>query len=582
MFDNLKSILFSSPDSSPDNSILSIATTESVGTGSGTEAFDQYTRTMGWITDTKKKLPNGSVWEISPTMRDESYQTDPLVFGIITPFLKNTLLADYYIETEDNKKYAPLIDEITAFIDSIDLMGAYRDDFEDYAIKHGHSYRRKDYDGKVISRLQRLEPKAMKMYSDIWDSSIIAYHQQIEAANEWKEDAFTTTYNSWFIPGGSKYIPGIITEPGALKVWDEMVSKYKITDIDNLRVDGADRIIAMHRVRSGTPSPMDKAILAIWLKRLILANGPNYIFSVLFPFLHIKNGILLETTVDGVKQLISSVPPKPPEGMATTDPELYNAMTTAYNAWVTAATNDVNNIVRYRTEGGVFASGPDKELQVIESGRSISPTFIKTMIDILNEDIGQAFGFPVSLIMARGAELATTRTISELFNNAYAGSRRDYHRIADTLIAEMFEGRSWPYEITNKDESIEKGTFTFKEAAPKFMLDTGDVTDTLKVAQTGLINMQMLEVAKKIGASRADIQMLADEVDITNLDLEKFDAAPAPEMGAVPPPAGEPIDTQSTLEDELEPEIAPGEEKLTDELVRAYNTAKKSITALLE
>ena len=568
MFDQLKSIFSTQPHISD---IVSTEPGESIGAGTGEAAFDQFTKTMNWITDTKKKLPNGSSWEVSPTMREEAYNVDPLVSGIITPFLKNIILADYTIETKDNKKHALMIDEIKEFIDGIELMAAFRDDFEDYAIKHGHSYRRKDYEEDELSRLQRLEPRAMRVYEDIWDSSIVAYHQQIDSANIWTDDADTTEYNSWFIPDGLKYIPGVVEEPGAKKIWDETVDKYGISDITNLRVDGANKVIAMHRVKINTPAPMDKAILAIWLKRLILANGPNYIFSVLLPFLHIKNGIVTETTVDGIKQFLSTVPEKPSDGLSTTDPEKYAAMTAAYNAWVTSATNDVNNIVRYRTEGGVFASGPDKEIQVIESGRSISPAFIKTMIDLLNEDIGQSFGFPISLIMARGAELATTRTIGDLFNNAYAGARMDYHKIADELIRERFEDGSWDYEVVNKDGTVEKGKFTFEEAAPHFLLDTGDVTDALNVAQTALINMQMLEVAKKIGASRADIQMLADERGITNFDLEKFDDVGGAGMFGM----------QSTSEED-NPEIAPDEDKLTKELIVAYNTAKKSIVNILD
>jgi hypothetical protein len=571
MFDTLRSIL--TPSETPQsNQIISTKPTESIGAGTGEEAFDQFTKTMNWITDTKKKLPNGSSWEVSPAMREEAFNIDPLVSGIIMPFLKNTILADYSIITKNNKKYINMTNEIDIFIEEIELMDASRDDFEDYAIKQGHSYRRKDYEGDELDRLQRLEPRAMKVYEDIWDSSIVAYHQQIEAANLWVEDASTTEYNSWFIPDGLKYIPGVIEDNGAKKIWDETVKKYGITDTENLRVDGADKIIAMHRVKIGTPAPMDRAILAIWLKRLILANGPNFIFSVLFPFLHIKNGVLSETTIDGIKQFISTVPESPPAGLATTDPEKYAAMNAAYDTYVEAAKEDANNIVRYRTEGGVLASGPDKELKVVESGRSISPAFIKTMMDLLNEDIGQSFGFPVSLIMARGAELATTRTISELFNNAYAGARRDYHKIADELIRERFENDSWDYEIINKDGTTEKGKFTFEEAAPHFLLDTGDVTDALKIAQTDLTNMQMLEVAKKVGASRADIQMLADERDITNLDLEKFDEVGGAGMFGM----------KSTIEEEDEPEISPEEDKLTKELIGAYHTAKESITTLLE
>ena len=218
MFDHLRSIISSDPSTVRT---FSTKPTESIGSGAGEAAYDQYTRTMNWITDTKKKLPNGGTWDVSPAMREEAYEADPLTSGIITPFLKNVILADYLIETKDNTKYTELINDIQEFINKLELMNAFSDDFEDYAIKHGHSYRRKDYDGEIVSRLQRLEPRAMRVYEDIWDSSIVAYHQQIDATNQWTDDGMTTEYNSWFIPEGKKYIPGVIAEPGALKIWNE-------------------------------------------------------------------------------------------------------------------------------------------------------------------------------------------------------------------------------------------------------------------------------------------------------------------------------------------------------------------------
>lgn len=89
-------------------------------------------------------------------------------------------------------------------------------------------------------------------------------------------------------------------------------------------------------------------------------------------------------------------------------------------------------------DGGVFSSGPDTELQVIESRRNMSYLFIREMVALLDEEIGQAFGFPVSLIKAKGSELATYRTILEFFNMAYGGVRRDYQSVADALILEKF------------------------------------------------------------------------------------------------------------------------------------------------
>ena len=245
-----------------------------------------------------------------------------------------------------------------------------------------------------------------------------------------------------------------------------------------------------------------------------------------------------------------------------------------YDDWVKSMQADTKGIMQYRAEGGVFASGPDKEINVIESGRSISPSFISTMVSLLNDDIGQAFGFPVALIMARGAELATSATIQSIFNTSYAGARMDYQAVADALIKERFETESWTYEITGKDDKTEKGTYTFEEAAPHFKLFTGDVEDALKIAQTDLEIIRMLEVAKKVGASQADIQMLADERGFTNLDLEKFDVAVPDGFGFG--------STMSAVPSELKPVEIPEEAALEKELLETYQDARKAITALLE
>ena len=546
---------------------------KSVGAGNGEEAFNNFTRILNWISDTQKKMPNGTTWNVSPAMREEAFNVDPLTSGIIAPFLKNIILSKYSIETEDNKKYEGIIADIKSYLTDILLMDAFRDDFEDYAIKHGHSYRRKDYDGDVVEHLQRLEPRAMKQYEDIWDSRIRAFHQQIKVNPTWSADGQEVEYNNWFVPNNEKYIPTENINDGK-DDWEDYKEKYKITEDSNLRVDDANKIIAMDRVKYGTPPAMDKAILAIWLKRLLLANGPNYIFNVLSPFLHIKNGKYLEISDETGKGFTLTTPENPPADMAETDPEKYNAMKAIYNDWVAAMQADTKGIMQYRAEGGVFASGPDKEINVIESGRSISPAFISTMVSLLNDDIGQAFGFPVALIMARGAELATSATIQSIFNTSYAGARIDYQTVADALIKERFSKGSWSYEVIGKDDKTDIGTYTFDEAAPHFKLFTGDVEDALKIAQTDLEILRMLEIAKKLGASQKDIQMLADERGFTNLDLDKFDTDVLDGAGF--------NSTVSATPPELKGVDVPEEEILKKELVKTYNYARKAITTLLE
>lgn len=537
-----------------------------VGASIGASVYDTYAETLAWIQDTEDKLPGGEQFEITPAMREKAYHKDPMLSGTITLFLKNIILNSYSVQTGDNKKYETLIKEIDAFLSDIALMDVFRNDFQDYAIVHGCSYRRKDYEDQYVNRLQRLEPAAIATYTDPWDDSIVAYHQKIYVNDAWSESATSEEYNSWFIPGGKKYIENGYAETGAKAIFDEIAEKYNIIDTNNLRVDSADKIIAMHRIQLGDPAPIDSVILAIWLKRLLLTNSPNIIFRILSPFLQVKNGVLLEVTEDGQKQLISSVPPQPPAGMATTDPEQYSAMTAEHNNWVQGIKDTIKNVQECLKEGGVFGSGPDTELNVIESARNVTSDFIREMVNLLDEEIGNAFGFPVSLIRARGAELATTRTIQDIFNTTYMGVRRDYQSVADTLIKERFAEGSWEYEIVNKDGQTERGTFTFEEAAPRFILDTGDVKDALKMAQTQLTHAKKLTAIKSIGASRSDIQALAEEDGFGVLDLERFEnAQPAPsKFGSM---------VRST--DKVE------EEKLKEDLLKAYKDAQKTIEELM-
>jgi len=572
------------------------------GAGSGEQAFNTYSHILRWVSDTRKKMPSGGDYNPTPDDRETAYNIDPLVSGIITPFLKNTLLGTFTIQTEDNKKYQACIDDIMEFLKDIKLQETFREDFEDYAIKHGHSYRRKDYftdNTKLLKKLQRLEAKAMNTYEDPWDSDIVAYHQRIYANDVWSSTQASkmTEYNSWFIPGGGKIADGI-EETGAMATWEQFRIKYGINETTGLRVDNADKIFAMHKVRPGKAAPIDSAILAIWLKRLILANGPNYIFSVIMPFLHLKQGVMLKVPDgQGGEKLITSVPPAPAADMATTDPERYAAMNADRTAYTNALADNVKNIMRYRAEGGLFASSPDIELQVTESGRTISSTFIQQMIGLLDEDIARAFGFPLALISANGAELATSRTILELFNTAYAGSRQDYESKADGLIEERFDGVTWEYEITLKDGTTERGSYTLEDAQAHYKLETGDVKDALKEAQTQLTTMQMLQTAKTLGASRADIQALGEEQGLGLLDLDKFDVPPPSPFGNFPQEGKPEEKPEEKKPEEMMPEEKEKEkeettstagipqnedEKLKRELWENFMIAKNTIEKLIE
>jgi hypothetical protein len=550
--------------------------TSPVGAYVGDDPYQTYITTLKWIKDTKAKMPDGSVFEVTPSMREEAFETDPLLKGTITPFLKNSILGDYQLATEDNKKYESALKEIRQYLNEIGLLDAFRDDFKDLTIVHGHAYRRKDPEIDNIESLAPLDNSTITTYNDPWDSTIVAYHQKIYVDDSWTENPSTSEYNSWFIPNGGRYIEGEYEDRGAKGQFDFIKTKYGITDTTNLRVDSSDRIIAMHRVEPDEPAPIDSAILAIWLKRLLLTNSPNIIFRVLSPFVHIKNGLVLETTgADGGKDLITTVPQQPPEEMSTTDPERYAAESSIYNAWVTACKTAAKNVLTSLKDGGIFSSGPDTELEVVESGRSVPSSFIKTMLDLLDQEIGQAFGFPVALVKANGSELATSRTILELFNTTYAGVRREYEKVADQLIREKFEGSTWQYEVPTKDGGTDTGTFTFDEMMCHFKLSVTDVSDQLKEAQAKLQNMKVLQVAKQVGADRSDIQALGEEYGFGMLDLDNYDNAR--EQTNIP--FNMPSTSVQSTSEELEPSEVTDEDDLPDALFEAY---KKGVSKIKE
>jgi hypothetical protein len=280
------------------------------------------------------------------------------------------------------------------------------------------------------------------------------------------------------------------------------------------------------------------------------------------------------TGADGGKDLITTVPQQPPEEMSTTDPERYAAESSIYNAWVTACKTAAKNVLTSLKDGGIFSSGPDTELEVVESGRSVPSSFIKTMLDLLDQEIGQAFGFPVALVKANGSELATSRTILELFNTTYAGVRREYEKVADKLIREKFEGSTWQYEVPTTDGGTETGTFTFDDMACHFKLSVTDVSDQLKEAQAKLQNMKVLQVAKQVGADRSDIQALGEEYGFGILDLENYDDKEQPSV-----PFNIPSTSIQSTAEELEPSEVTEEDDLPDALFEAY---KKGVSKIKE
>jgi len=579
-----------------------------VGAGMAEPLEDHYIshqHLLKWIEETQQKLPAAT-----PLIRREAFLADPLLKGTIYPYLKNVLLQNFTVQTKDNKLYSESINEITDYLETLNLMQVFREDFLNFAILDGHSYRRMDPDNKGnVVRLEKIEPSSVTMYNDPWDSSIVAYHQRARVKTSWSTYGTTTDVDSWFIPYGNDlsdvnatYIQDrdVGNDPRVYDLFDTYKTKYGISDITNLRIASAERIIAMHNSERlvttnydecrdiSNPAPIDGVLLAIWLKRLLLVNAPNLIFIVLSPFIHLKMGILKETKdLAGNPIILSSLPKKPAPGSPNHTVELAN-----YMAFENSLKESMKTLLKCLKEGGVYATGPDQELKPVESSRSVSFQLIKGLIDQLNEEIGLAFGFPMALVLATGTELASSRNILQIFNSVHAGERTEYEAVANKLINRMFAERSWQGTTIENEKEVTV-TYSFEDIKARFVLDTPDTAELLQEAQTFKTKAETLTQIKGLGAGREDLQALGEEYGFGLLGLDDYDTQG--NTGGLFE-AGEPAQINAILKsclcDILREEgvisaspTAPSgfnEKRVTKQLKDAYEEARNTLDLLFE
>lgn len=564
-------------------------------------------KTLKWISETKDKLPNAT-----PKMRQEAFQADPLLKGTIFPYLKNVLLQGFKINTKDNKLYSEAIEDITEYLEFLELMQCFRDDFLNFAILNGHSYRRIDPDKEGnISRLEKIEPSSVEVYTDAWDSSIVAYHQHARINKSWSSYGTSEDVDSWFIPYNSDIADpyatfiqdrGIGNDLRVFDLFETYKNKYNISATSNIRIGAAERIIAMHNTpalqkhnsyydnddcyKNNNPAPIDPVIPDIWLKRLLITTAPNLIYAALSPFIHLISG-KLEKGKDsmGNEGYICSLPKRPLEGSPTYTAELAN-----YNLWVDALNKAGKEVINSLKNGGVYVSGPDLELKPIESSRAVSFQLIKGLLDDLDEEIGLAFGFPLSLVKATGTELASSRNILQIFNSVHAGERTEYESVANKLIKKMFEGRTWQGKTTDGEKEVTV-TYSFEDIKAHFVLDIPDTKDLLQEAQAFKTKSETLVQLKNIGAGKEDLQALGEEAGFGLLAL---DGQPDTQDNPFMPEANAinailksclfEVMKEQGLVSKAKPTDPSGfkDKKLTKRLQDAYETAEETINELFD
>lgn len=109
-------------------------------------------------------------------------------------------------------------------------------------------------------------------------------------------------------------------------------------------------------------------------------------------------------------------------------------------------------------------------------------------------------------------------------------------------------------------------------AQVRFILDTGDVKELLKIAQAKLTDVKRLQVLKQIDGSKTDVQSAAEQAGFGSLELKNFDTAVAPvNVGSI----------VSSGKEDLKPSDEDGD-KLVDDLMKAYSDAQAAVGDMLE
>lgn len=530
---------------------------------------------------------------------------------MICPLKCNLMLQGFSIQTKDNKLYEAAISQITYWIELIKLMQCFREDFPDYAFLVGHSYRRIDFDiNNHIVNLEKIEPSVVTTYTDPYKTSIVAYHQHANVKKAWSKNSMYVTEDSWFIPFSNNiadikgsYIVGetVGNAPEVFDLFNNLKVKYGITDTTNLRIGASERILAMHSTKTtnedyydrdgdaiSDPAPMDPAILPIWLKIQLLSNSPDLINVILSPSLHHKIGtITTAKDAAGNPIILSSIPSPPAPSEQITNPTKY-ANDAARFANFEKALKDSGDVIRdCFTDGGIVSTPADHEIKPIESGRTLPAEFIKTMVDLLDEFECLCFGVPIALIRASGTELASSRNIVEIFNNANAGYKMDYESKADDLIKMEFAGRTWTVTIT-EDDKEKTVTYSFEDIKAHFELDTPSTKDLLQEAQVLKTNAETMNLIKTVGGSQADVQALGSEYGFGALVLDNYNQAPAIPDVITPDenqdPTTEPVKASLPLLSAANPTSPSGfkDETLIKLINEAYEEGKAGMDHLFE
>ena len=432
--------------------------------------------------------------------RDLAYEIDALV-NIILEFEAFTILGSYEIHSANDEDHSDLIQRIDSFLKDINLLSAFREAFPVVRL-HGAKFLQKRYESprtrvggepRKLLRLQQLI--AVEKHVDPFDSDNFYLFQNLKIEDNWKDPRTdldgqidwddqkkyrVDKQKVWYIKDG---VNGIAAYP-------KISLSQEVEDLNDatgdIVVDLAD-IIEIKNNESGRSS-LTAALNEIFIKNHILLNLPNLVYLVVAP------GVGVECqTHDKDGNWI--VPHYPLAELNESNPEAYQQELADYNDFEAEKQNVANRLIDNWFKKGVMVYSDMMKPVVIESQQRFQAEMLQLMLQILNKEIAFALGFPISLLDARGVEMATGREIRAVMATVLRGIQTQYQTIARDIIYEQFQQEAEAAEIT----------FELTELNPK---------EAKELAEVRAMDASILKIFKEIGASDDDLRALSRQYDI--------------------------------------------------------------------
>ena len=499
-------------------------------------------------TTTKKIWEEAEARAIADTRanRDLAYEIDALV-NIIFEFEAFTILGSYEIHSANDEDYSDLIQSINTFLKDINLLSSFREAFPAVRL-HGSKYLQKRYEPpqtrlegepKKLLRLQQLV--AVEKHVDPFDSDNYYLFQNLKIEDNWKDPKTdldgqvdwddqkryrTDKQKVWYIKDG---INGIAVYP-KISVSEDVEDPNNATG--DIVVDLADTIEIKNN-ESGRSS-LTAALNEIFIKNHILLNLPNLVYLVVAP------GVGIECKTHD-KEGNWIVPHYPLAELNDSNPAAYQQELKDYEDFEAEKQNVANSLIDNWFKKGVMVYSDMMKPMVIESQQRFQAEMLELMLQILNKEIAFALGFPISLLDARGVEMATGREIRAVMATVLRGIQKQYQTIAMDIILEQFPKEAEEAEIT----------FELTDLNPK---------EAKELAEVRAMDASILKIAKEIGASDDDLRALSRQYGI----LDEF------ELG------GEGIQTGLT-KTESEAPYSQDDLKTAMDIVRRIAADRKSI-----